>query len=314
MNAIDVKNLTKRFGNFVAVDDVSFTVEKGEIFGFLGANGAGKSTTIRMLCGLLMPTSGSATVGGFDIVKDSDNVKRAIGYMSQKFALYSDLTVDENLNFFGGVYGLRGDKLAERKRFVLEMAHLTGEQYRLTGPLPGGVKQRLSLGCAIIHEPKIVFLDEPTGGVDPMMRREFWEGINALAHDGMTVLVTTHLLDEAEYCNDIILIDAGRLIAQGTPSQLKHNYLRDPLLQIDTSDPGRAMAIAGTAPGVLGASLFGTALHLKVESEDAARKYLPEFFARQGVTLSNIERITPSLEDVFIHLLERPKTPGEARE
>src|SRR5438477_9073074 len=218
MPAIEVKNLTKKFGEFTAVDSVSFDVQEGEIFGFLGANGAGKSTTIRMLCGLLAPTSGEANVAGFDVLKQTEQVKRSIGYMSQKFSLYNDLTVEENLNFFGGVYGLDKNTLEQRKKYALEMSHLTNERSRLTDTLSAGFKQRLALGCAIIHEPKVVFLDEPTGGVDPVMRKGFWELINTLSDQGTTILVTTHYLDEAEFCNEIILIDAGKLVACGAPS------------------------------------------------------------------------------------------------
>ena len=221
MNTIEVKELTKQFGKFTAVDHVSFSVEKGEVFGFLGANGAGKSTTIKMLCGILEPTSGDALVAGYSVMNEPDKVKRSIGYMSQRFSLYNDLTVEENINFFGGVYGLEGDELQERKKWVLQIANLEGKQKLLTGSLPGGIKQRLALGTAVIHRPGIVFLDEPTSGVDPISRRNFWELINDLSGEGTTVLVTTHYLEEAEYCNNIILINAGKLIAEGTSKVLK---------------------------------------------------------------------------------------------
>jgi len=230
--AIEVKSLSKRFGDFVAVDAVSFEVERGRIFGFLGANGAGKSTTIRMLCGLLDPTSGTATVGGYDIRREPERVKRVIGYMSQKFSLYEDLTVVENIRFFGGAYGLAKKAVDARLAWVLEMAGLAGRERSLTRTLSVGWKQRLALGCAILHEPQIVFLDEPTGGVDPASRRRFWELINDLSERGITVFVTTHYLDEAEYCNDIRLIHAGRIVAGGSPGELKTKVIRNPILEV----------------------------------------------------------------------------------
>lgn len=221
MNSIEVKNLSKKFGDFVSVNDISFTVKKGEVFGFLGANGAGKSTTIRMLCGILKPTSGDAIVGGFSVMNQPEKVKQRIGYMSQKFSLYNDLTVEENINFFAGVYGIERNILEERKKWILSIADLNGREKLLTSVLPGGIKQRLALGTAVIHRPEIVFLDEPTSGVDPIARRNFWELIISLSDDGTTVVVTTHYLEEAEYCNNIILIDSGRLIAEGNPKELK---------------------------------------------------------------------------------------------
>ncbi|HZV11878.1 MAG TPA: ABC transporter ATP-binding protein [Candidatus Kapabacteria bacterium] len=304
MPAIEVKDLTKKFGTFTAVDSVTFEVKEGEIFGFLGANGAGKSTTIRMLCGLLEPTSGQATVGGFDVLTQSELVKRNIGYMSQKFSLYNDISVEENLNFFGGVYGLSKERLKERKKFVLEMSHLTGQEKRVTGALPGGIKQRLALGCAIIHEPKIIFLDEPTGGVDPVMRREFWDLINKLSQKGTTILVTTHYLDEAEFCNEIILINAGQLIARGTPSEMKTKYIKNTIFEIECSDVANAMALLKNEDMVIEISLFGTYLHAQVKDEAKARKYFPELFQKNGITLQRMDSIIPSLEDVFLYLVE----------
>src|SRR5262245_58802714 len=213
--AITVQHLTRRFGYFLAVNDVSFDVRQGEIFGFLGANGAGKSTTIRMLCGLLRPTSGTAVVGGVDVAKDPEAVKRRIGYMSQRFSLYEPLTVDQNIRFFAGIYGLKGAVLEERRAFVLEMAGLKGRENSITRELAGGWRQRLALGCAILHQPPIVFLDEPTSGVDPISRRRFWTLIGELADKGATVLVTTHYLEEAEHCDRIAIIHAGKLAALG---------------------------------------------------------------------------------------------------
>jgi ABC-2 type transport system ATP-binding protein len=311
--AIEVRGLTKRFGAFTAVDNVSFTVERGEIFGFLGANGAGKSTTIRMLCGLLPPTQGTAIVGGKDIVRDTEGVKRVIGYMSQRFSLYGDLTVEQNIRFFGGVYGLSGRALDERLGWVLDMADLRGRGSSLTATLPGGWKQRLALGCAVLHRPPIVFLDEPTGGVDPISRRRFWELINQLSAEGITVLVTTHFLDEAEYCNDIILINAGSLIAGGSPLELKTRYIRSPILEVSLQgDIVRALELVRVQPWALETSIFGTRLHVMVESEEGGREALRALFAGEGTAIVGIERIMPSLEDVFLYLLDRAHPGKEA--
>ena len=243
MYSIEVKNLTKKFCDFTSVDSVSFNVKKGEIFGFLGANGAGKSTTIRMLCGILEPTEGDALVGGFSVAKDPDKVKLNIGYMSQKFSLYNDLTVEENINFFGGVYGLSGKELDERKKWVLTISNLLGKEKIITGSLPGGIKQRLALGTAVIHKPKIVFLDEPTSGVDPISRRNFWDLIVKLSDEGITIFVTTHYLEEAEFCNNIILINAGKIIAEGNPTELKTKYLDTDIIDIECSNAVAAMEI-----------------------------------------------------------------------
>jgi len=302
--AIEAVELTKRFGNFTAVNSLSFHVQEGEIFGFLGANGAGKSTTIRMLCGLLQSTSGSATVAGYDINKQTDLVKRNIGYMSQKFSLYDDLTVEQNIRFYGGVYGLRNNRLKERMDWVLKMADLTGREESLTRTLSGGWKQRLALGCAILHQPKIVFLDEPTGGVDPISRRNFWELINQLSSEGITVLVTTHFLDEAEYCNDIILINAGKLIADGSPVQLKTKYITNPILEVQCDRVVEALELIRTQPWALETSIFGTKLHVMVQEEKAGKQNIKRLCEGKGVAVKRIERILPSLEDVFLYLLE----------
>ena len=243
MNSITVNNLTKKFGSFTSVDAISFTVKKGEVFGFLGANGAGKTTTIRMLCGILEPTSGDAAVGGFSVMNEPNKVKTRIGYMSQRFSLYNDLTVGENINFFGGVYGLNGKELEKRKKWVLSIANLEGKENLLTGSLPGGIKQRLALGTAVIHKPEIVFLDEPTSGVDPISRRNFWDLINNLASEGTTVFVTTHYLEEAEFCNDLMLIDSGKIIAGGTPKELKTNYLSESIFEIESDNVVNALEI-----------------------------------------------------------------------
>ncbi|MGE5354502.1 MAG: ATP-binding cassette domain-containing protein [Acidobacteriota bacterium] len=308
MNSIEVKDLTKKFGKFVSVDNISFNVEQGEIFGFLGANGAGKSTTIRMLCGILEPTSGDALVGGYSIMKEPDKVKTQIGYMSQKFSLYNDLTVEENINFFGGVYGLYNDKLKERKKWVLKVANLEGREKTLTGSLPGGIKQRLALGTAVIHEPKIVFLDEPTSGVDPISRRNFWDLINELSSHGITVFVTTHYLEEAEFCNNIILINAGKLIAEGSSKELKTNYLSSTILEIECERTVQAMEILEKEGFVDEVSIFGNNMHIAVNSkytgEGEIRQILTE---KNSILVKRIDRIVPTLEDVFIHMLEKDK-------
>lgn len=303
--AIEVHELTKKFGPFTAVDMVSFTVKRGEIFGFLGANGAGKSTTIRMLCGLLQPTSGMATVGGYDIDVQTEQVKLNIGYMSQRFSLYDDLTVEQNIRFFGGVYGLRESYLRERMEWVLTMANLRGREKSMTRTLAGGWKQRLALGCAILHRPKIVFLDEPTGGVDPVSRRNFWELINELSSDGTTVLVTTHYLDEAEYCNDIVLINAGKLIAGGSPMELKTRHITRPILEIACDDVVEALEIVRVRPWALETSVFGTSLHVMVDDEAEGKKRIAQVLQEKSINIHHIDRIVPSLEDVFLYLLEQ---------
>lgn len=305
MNTIEVEHLTKRFGDFFAVDHINFEVKQGEIFGFLGANGAGKSTTIRMLCGLLSSTEGTARVGGFDINKQPNKVKENIGYMSQKFSLYEDLTVEENIDFFGRVYGLSNNDLSDRKKWVLDIANLHGRESSITKTLSGGWKQRLALGCAVLHRPRIVFLDEPTSGVDPVMRRRFWELINDLSADGVTVLVTTHFLEEAEYCNDIILINAGKIIAGGSPKELKENYIKHPILEVQCSDVVQAMEKIETEPWAVETSVFGSSLHVNVQDESLARERIRMILSENKVEILNIERITPSLEDVFIYLLEQ---------
>jgi ABC-2 type transport system ATP-binding protein len=302
--SIEVKSLTKRFGDFTAVDNVTFEVGRGAIFGFLGANGAGKSTTIRMLCGLLDPTSGTATVGGFDVGREPERIKTVIGYMSQKFSLYEDLTVIENIRFFGGVYGLSKKAVASRLPWVLELAGLKGRERSLTRTLSVGWKQRLALGCAILHEPEIVFLDEPTGGVDPASRRRFWELINELSERKVTVFVTTHYLDEAEYCNDIRLIHAGRIVAGGSPRELKAEVIRNPILEVASGRAVDALEVLRKEPWVLETSIFGTALHVSVADEAEGRRLVQERLAREGIVPDRIDRIVPSLEDVFIHKIE----------
>jgi ABC-2 type transport system ATP-binding protein len=310
-SSIVVKSLVKKFGDFTAVDAVSFNVGRGTIFGFLGANGAGKSTTIRMLCGLLEPTSGTATVGGFDVSREPERVKRVIGYMSQKFSLYEDLTVVENIRFFGGVYGLSVKAVGARLPWILELAGLKGRERSLTRTLSVGWKQRLALGCAVLHEPEIVFLDEPTGGVDPASRRRFWQLINELSERGVTVFVTTHYLDEAEYCNDIRLIHDGRIVAGGSPSRLKSEVIHNPILEVATDRTVDALEAVRREPWVLETSIFGTTLHISVADEAEGRRLLRERLAREGIVPERIDRIVPSLEDVFIRKIEEQSTWGK---
>ncbi|MDR3666208.1 MAG: ABC transporter ATP-binding protein [Ignavibacteriaceae bacterium] len=305
MYSIEVNNLTKKFGSFVSVDHINFKVKKGEIFGFLGANGAGKSTTIKMLCGILEPTEGDALVGGFSIKSESELVKKNIGYMSQRFSLYNDLSVSENIEFFGGVYGIEKELLKEREKWVLEIAGLQGKEKVLTASLPGGIKQRLALGTAVIHKPGIVFLDEPTSGVDPVSRRAFWDLINSLSESGTTVFVTTHYLEEAEYCGNIILINAGKLIAEGNSKELKSKYLTNTILEIECTPVIDSLSILEKASFVDETSIFGNQIHIIVNDKYTGKEQIKSLLQAKNITVKSIENIIPSLEDVFIHLLEK---------
>jgi ABC-2 type transport system ATP-binding protein len=291
--------LTRRFGAFVAVDRVSFQVRQGEVFGFLGPNGAGKTTTIKMLTGLLPPTSGRATVAGFDLRTGVDRIKQNIGYMSQLFSLYADLTVEENIAFFSRLYSLPAGRRAARRDWVLDMAGLTAHRTRRTGELPLGWKQRLALGCAVLHEPPILFLDEPTSGVDPLSRRNFWELIHALTVQGTTVLVSTHYMEEAEYCHRLALMNRGRLIALDAPGRLREQ-MQEPILEVHTDDSPRAVEALRDTPGLSEVALFGRALHVTVDDLEEGRARIAERLAAHGLACRGIERITPSLEDVFV--------------
>jgi ABC-2 type transport system ATP-binding protein len=299
--AVVAEDLTKKFGKFVAVDHVSFKVKRGEVFGFLGPNGAGKSTTIRMLCGLLSPTEGSANVGGFDIAVQPDDVKTRIGYMSQRFSLYEDLTVEQNINFYGGIYGLDGSRLEDRKHWAIEMAGLSGKERMLAHTLSGGWRQRLALGCSILHEPPILFLDEPTGGVDPVSRRNFWDLIYDLSHNGITVFVTTHYMDEAEHCNTIGLIYNGKLISLGSPTDLKHGLDRYSIYEVQSTQPVEAMELLRKQPWVVETSIFGSSFHVSTKDEPDAQNKIQSLLTKEHMILKRIEQIIPSLEDVFIH-------------
>jgi ABC-2 type transport system ATP-binding protein len=310
MPAIEVRDLTRRFGSFTAVDRLSFEVQPGEIFGFLGANGAGKSTTIRMLCGLLRPTSGTAVVGGVDVSADPEAVKRRIGYMSQRFSLYERLTIDQNIRFFAGIYGLRGEEFEQRRRFVLEMAGLQGREHSRASELAGGWRQRLALGCAILHQPPIVFLDEPTGGVDPLSRRQFWDLIGALSQRGTTVLVTTHYLDEAEHCHRLAVIHAGRLAALGTAAELKQRFAARPIVEVQSSDPVAVMTALETMPQVEKTSLFGTAVHAVLRDTSADATALKVALTAAGHEVVSLTRVSASLEDVFLDVVEQMSEAG----
>ncbi len=309
-----VEELVKRFGSFTAVDRVSFQARKGEVFGFLGPNGSGKSTTIRILCGLLRPTSGRARVAGFDVTADPESVRQNIGYMSQKFSLYNDLTVIENLRFYGGLYSVTGARFKERAAWALRMAGLEGRQNSRTATLSGGWKQRLALGCAVLHRPPIVFLDEPTSGVDPLSRRTFWELIQQMAAEGVTVFVSTHYMDEAEYCNRLVLLMRGRMIALGTPSELKLNAVNGDVMLLEAGSLQRAIEVVKPLPQVRDAAVFGNALHLVVPDAAQAADAIRDAMAAAGVSIGSLEVIRPSLEDAFVALTTRASdSKAEAR-
>jgi ABC-2 type transport system ATP-binding protein len=300
-HAVVIENLVKRFGDFVAVDGVSLEVRKGEVFGFLGPNGAGKSTTIRMLCGLLRPTSGRARVAGYDVGREPEAVRQNIGYMSQRFSLYNDLKVIENIRLFAGLYNVPASLLKPRIEWALEMANLKGQEQLITATLPGGWKQRLALGCAVLHQPPVIFLDEPTSGVDPISRRQFWDLIHQMAEKGVTVFVTTHYMEEAEYCNRLALISRGTVAALGTPSELKKS-MKGELLVVEGEPLGEAVEILRSAPDVIDAAVFGRALHVVVRDATAAIPRVKKYLSDHSITVGLIDKIHPSLEDVFVSL------------
>ncbi|MBK8792547.1 MAG: ABC transporter ATP-binding protein [Holophaga sp.] len=313
--AVTLHNLERRFGDFIAVNRVSLDVKRGEIFGFLGPNGAGKSTTIRMLCGLLEPSGGHGSVVGFDILTQREEIKRSIGYMSQKFSLYDDLTVEENIDFYSGIYGIPRAKKPERKTWVLDMAHLQDHRTTQTGMLPGGWKQRLSLGCALLHEPQVLFLDEPTSGVDPLSRRTFWDLIYQLAGQGVTVFVTTHYMEEAEYCDRLGLIYRGELVALGTPEEMKGHLMVDQVLRVSCDRAHEALEVAAAVEGARDAVLFGRDIHLMTADAEALAPRLRLALSAAGFQVESMERITPSLEDVFVSLIEaRDRADGDQQE
>ncbi|RZF24533.1 ABC transporter ATP-binding protein [Paraburkholderia sp. UYCP14C] len=306
------QGLTRRFGNFTAVDALDLSIARGEVVGFIGPNGAGKSTTIRLLCGLLSPSAGTARVAGFDVATEAESVRAHIGYMSQKFSLYADLTCRENLRFFGGIYRVPHASLDERIRFVIGMAGLEDREDALVRTLAGGWRQRLALGCAILHQPPVLFLDEPTSGVEPQARRRFWDLIHELAAQGVTVLVSTHYMDEAEYCNRIALIDAGRLVAIGSPGELRERELGGALYALACTPPGEAVAALRTAPGVLEAAIFGDQIHVLM-SRGGDASALPARLAQAHIEASTPVEIAPGLEDVFVQLVTRNARSGSRR-
>lgn len=298
-HVVEIKNLTKKFGDFTAVDNISLSVEKGEIFGFLGPNGAGKTTTIKMLCGILMPTSGKGSVSGYDIISEQEKIKTVIGYMSQRFSLYEDLTVVENLEFFGSIYGLENAWLKQAISRVVDMAGIGDRKNDLVKNLPGGMKQRLALGAAILHDPPILFLDEPTSGVDPLMRRNFWDIIYRFSEEGRTIFVTTHYMDEAEHCNRIALVIAGTIIALDSPDNLKRNF-NQAVYSIVTENFLDVFEKIRYLDFIIEAAIFGTDIHVLCEGDIPAKKKLASFFSKNGIQGFSIHRINPSLEDVFV--------------
>jgi ABC-2 type transport system ATP-binding protein len=302
--AVETDQLVKTFGKFVAVDHVCLRVEKGEIFGFLGPNGAGKSTTIRILCGLLTPSEGTARVNGFEVATQAEEIRRTIGYMSQKFSLYDDLTVEENIDFFSGIYGVPHSERAARKDYVLQMANLSERRRAMTRTLAGGWKQRLALGCAILHDPPVLFLDEPTSGVDPIARGAFWGLIRDLSETGHTIFVSTHYMDEAEYCHRLALMYRGKVIALGTPAELKQGLKEQALLRLDTTDPLETMRALEGMSGIHDVAVFGGGLHVTVNDAAKGLELVRGRLAERAIEVKRLERIDPSMEDVFVALIE----------
>ena len=302
-NSVEVHQLTRKFGDFTAVDHINFNIPKGEIFGLLGPNGAGKTTTIRMLCGLLAPTEGEASVLGFDVARQGEQVKRRIGYMSQKFSLYNDLTVRENLWFYANLYGLQNGRIEQRIAELIEMAGLHGHEKQLTRNLSGAWRQRLALACAIVHEPLMLFLDEPTAGVDPVSRREFWEMIYTMAGQGVSVLATTHYMDEAEFCNVIGMMYRSRLIALNDPDSLKNN-MHGYLFELNCNDPGRAELILKPLAVVEDVATHGVLVHVLLSNEND-KDLILKILSENQIQVTRIEKILPSLEDVFVSLVDQ---------
>ncbi len=300
--AVRVEGLTRKFGDFVAVDNIDLNISKGEVFGFLGPNGAGKSTTMKMLCGLLLPSAGRGFVGGFDIMGQSEEIKKHIGYMSQKFSLYEDLTVEENIDFFSGLYSIPARKRLERKDWVLQMAGIEAKRNTVTKTLAGGFKQRLALGCAVLHEPPILFLDEPTSGVDPISRRNFWNMIYGMSKEGTSVFVTTHYMDEADYCDRLALIYRGKIIAEGSPGELRQKHMKREVLEIEADKP--VEALEALYRGGVEAAIFGSLIHATVESVNEAMPGIRNILEKARVEVRSMEKIAPSLEDVFVTLIE----------
>lgn len=301
--AIEVKDLTRKFGTFTAVDHVNFSIGYGEIFGFLGPNGAGKSTAIRMLCGILAPTSGTATVGGFDVNTEPERVKESIGYVSQQFSLYTDLTVQENLEFFGAIYGVDSEDLHNRIEKVYEKTALGDHKNKMARALSGGFKQRLAVANCLIHAPKILFLDEPTAGLDPLSRRGLWEMLYELSSGGTALFVTTHYMEEAERCNQIAFISQGKILRIGEPRKLKHE-VSGQLIEIECSPLMKASRVFRNLPGVMGVTAYGTTLHLNVKDIELAKPQVTSVAKKEGIQIDAVRTIEASLEDVFATLTE----------
>ncbi|WP_031404057.1 ABC transporter ATP-binding protein [Thiomonas sp. FB-Cd] len=310
-DAVVAQGLTKRFGGFTAVDHLDLRIARGEVMGFIGPNGAGKSTTIRMFCGLVLPTEGSASVAGFDVGGEPQQVREHIGYMSQKFSLYGDLTVRENLRFFGGIYHVPRQEMPERIDYAVTMAGLKGQEDVLVATLAGGWKQRLALGCAILHRPPVLFLDEPTSGVEPEARRRFWDLIHELAAGGVTILVSTHYMDEAEYCNRIALIDRGKLVAIGSPGELRSHGLGGTLYEFECTPLGAALEALHDAPGVVDAAIFGDRLHVVLKPDGMSAQALTTMLSTRGLQPGAVREVLPSLEDVFVRLVSRGQDTRE---
>ena len=302
--AISTENLTKRFGDLLAVDSISMSIREGEIYGFLGPNGSGKSTTIRMLCGLMDPTEGTGSVLGYDITKETEEIRQNIGYMSQRFSLYEDMTVEENLDFYASIYGLRGKFKQERIAEMIAMANLTGRGNQLSGTLSGGWKQRLALGCSIVHKPRFLFLDEPTAGVDPVSRRDFWDLIYHIAGLGTTIMVTTHYMDEADQCHTLGFIYNGRIIAQGTPPEIKANEMKGQVVEIACDDIVGVFELLKESDRFSNVTRYGVFLHVVVDDAEAAVPDIRQLLEKANLHASKIERTAPSIEDVFVSLVK----------
>ncbi len=312
--AVHVRGLTKRFGHFTAVDNIDLDVRRGEIFGFLGPNGSGKTTTIRMLCGVIAPTDGEATVLGFDAVGQAEDIRRSIGYMSQRFSLFEDLTVEENLKFYAGVYGIADERYEQRRAYILEMAGLQGREGELTANLSVGWKQRLALGCATIHEPELLFLDEPTSGVDPTARKRFWELLYDLAESGITLFVTTHYMDEAARCSRVAFIYEGSIVTEGTPDTLRTTLVNDTIFEVTTGDVDAAIEALTASPAIAEAYLSGAALHVNVGTRIDGPEVIASTLTTAGLEALSTRVVTPTLEDVFVHLVNRERAssvPGQ---
>ncbi|WP_313165034.1 ABC transporter ATP-binding protein [Sedimentibacter sp.] len=303
-NAIEINNLTKIFCDFTAVNSVSFNVKKGDVYGFLGPNGSGKTTVIRMIMGLITPTSGTGKVLGYDISTENEKIRSHIGYMSQKFSLYEDLTVEENLDFYAGVYNVPKNKIKDKKKEILEMADLVGKEHMITSNLSGGWKQRLALGCSIIHEPDILLLDEPTGGVDPIARRQFWDIIYDLSKKGVTILVTTHYMDEAEHCNFIGFLYYGNILSLDTPNDMKEKVIDGEIVEIKVDDTLKSIELLKTMEKVRDASVYGAGIHVLTEPNMDLNE-LKVFLLKNNVEIHNIKKVKPTLEDVFVFLVEK---------